>query len=157
MENPETPRGLHLFVDADACPRPVREIIQRAAERRHIPTLMVANQLLRLPPSPWVQARQVSAGFDVADQWIVDQVHTGDLVITSDIPLAAAVLDKRAHALSPRGELFDSKSIGQLLNMRDFMDTLRSSGIHTGGPPPMSQADRQNFANQLDRFLARRA
>lgn len=153
---PDADAGWRLFVDADACPRVVRDIVVRAAEREQVATLMVANQLLRLPPSPWVQARQVPAGADAADDWIVQQLQAQDLVITGDIPLAARALQSGAQAISARGEVFDSRSIGQLLNMRDFMDSLRSSGVVTGGPPALSQADRQQFANQLDRWLQQR-
>ena len=146
---------MHIWVDADACPGVVKEILFRAAERRQMPLVLVANQLIRHPPSPWIRAVQVEMGFDVADQHIVDAASAGDLVITADIPLAAAVIDKGAHALNPRGELYSKENIRQLLDMRNFMDTLRSSGVETGGPAAFSQSDRQNFANQLDRLLAR--
>lgn len=146
---------MQIWVDADACPGVIKEILFRAAERKQIATILVANQLIRHPPSPWIRAVQVEKGFDVADKRIVDSASPGDLVITADIPLAAAVIDKGAHALNPRGEFYSRENIRQLLDMRNFMDTLRSSGVETGGPAAFSQADRQNFANQLDRFLAK--
>lgn len=148
---------MHIWVDADACPGVIKDILFRAAERRQIALVLVANQLIRHPPSAWIRAVQVKKGFDVADQHIVDAASAGDLVITADIPLAAAVIDKCAHALNPRGELYSKENIRQLLDMRNFMDTLRSSGVDTGGPAAFSQSDRQNFANQLDRFLAKAA
>lgn len=148
---------MQIWVDADACPGVIKEILFRAAERKQIATVLVANQLIRHPPSQWIRAVQVPKGFDVADNHIVDSACPGDLVITADIPLAAAVIDKGAHALNPRGEFYSRENIRQLLDMRNFMDTLRSSGVETGGPAAFNQADRQNFANQLDRFLARTA
>ena len=148
---------MQIWVDADACPGVIKEILFRAAERKQIATVLVANQSMRHPPSPWLRAVQVEKGFDVADNHIVDSVSPGDLVITADIPLAAAVIDKCAHALNPRGELYSKENIRQLLDMRNFMDTLRSSGVETGGPSAFSQADRQSFANQLDRLLAKLA
>lgn len=149
--------AMQIWVDADACPGVIKEILFRAAERKQIQTVLVANQLIRHPPSPWIRALQVPKGFDVADNHIVDAASSGDLVITADIPLAAAVIDKGAHALNPRGEFYSSENIRQLLDMRNFMDTLRSSGVETGGPAAFSQSDRQNFANQLDRFFAKAA
>lgn len=146
---------MHIWVDADACPGVIKDILFRAAERRQMPLVLVANQLIRHPPSPWIRAVQVGKGFDVADNHIVAAASPGDLVITADIPLAAAVIDKGAHALNPRGELYSKENIRQLLDMRNFMDTLRSSGVETGGPAAFSQGDRQSFANQLDRLLAR--
>lgn len=148
---------MNIWVDADACPVVVREILFRAAERKQIMTTLVANQLLRTPPSKFVTAIQVAPGFDVADNEIVRRASAGDLIITSDIPLAAEVIEKRAHALSPRGELFTADNIRPRLNMRDFLDTMRSSGEMTGGPPPLSKTDRMNFANHLDRLLAKLA
>ncbi len=145
---------MRIWVDADACPGVIKEILYRAAQRRQLPLVLVANQWLRVPPSPYIRAVQVEKGFDVADRHIETQVAAGDLVITADIPLAAAVIDKQATALNPRGEIYDRENIRQLLDMRNFMDTLRSSGIDTGGPPAFGQADRPAFANQLDRFLA---
>jgi uncharacterized protein YaiI (UPF0178 family) len=146
---------MQIWVDADACPGVIKEILYRVAERTRLPLILVANQFLRVPPSPYIRTLQVEKGFDVADNRIVAGVVAGDLVITADIPLAAAVIDKQAHALNPRGEFYSAENIRQLLDMRNFMDTLRSSGVQTGGPPALSQSDRQDFANQLDRFLAR--
>jgi uncharacterized protein len=150
-------RQPHLWVDADACPGVIKDILYRAAERASLPMVLVANQLLRHPPSPWIRAVQVAKGFDVADNYIAEQVQAGDLVVTADIPLAAAVIDKHAHALNPRGELYSQANIREALDMRNFMDTLRSTGVETGGPAAFNQGDRQNFARQLDRFLARLA
>lgn len=146
---------MKIWVDADACPNAIKEILYRAAERRKIPLTLVANQPIRVPPSPWIRAIQVAAGFDVADDAIAAQVESGDLVVTADIPLAAAVIDKDALALNPRGDLYSRDNIREQLALRNFMDGLRSSGVETGGPPPFSHADRQAFANQLDRLLAR--
>lgn len=146
---------MQIWVDADACPGVIKEIIFRAAERRQIQTTLVANQMLRTPPSKYIRAIQVSSGFDVADAHIVDQLTPGDLVITADIPLAALVIERGAHALNPRGELYTTATIRERLNMRDFMEGLRAAGIETGGPAAFSQADRQAFGNQLDRFLAK--
>lgn len=147
---------MQIWVDADACPGVIKEILYRAAQRHSLPLILVANQWLRVPASPWIRAVQVERGFDVADRHIADTVQPGDLVITADIPLAAAIVEKQAHALNPRGELYGAENIRELLDMRNFMDSLRSSGIDTGGPPAFNHADRQNFANALDRFLARR-
>ncbi len=144
-----------IWVDADACPVVVKDILFRAADRAKVPLTLVANRLLRVPPSPWIKAVQVAHGFDVADEEIVQRVAPGDLVISADIPLAAAVLARGAQALSPRGEPFSPDTIAAQLTLRDFMDTLRGSGIQTGGPPALSQADRKAFAGQLDRWLAR--
>lgn len=146
---------MHIWVDADACPGVIKEIIYRAAERRQILTTLVANQMLRTPPSRFIRAVQVPHGFDVADDHIVGQVDAGDLVVTADIPLASAVIERGAHALNPRGEMYTTATIRERLTMRNFMEELRSAGIQTGGPDTFSQADRQAFANQLDRFLAR--
>jgi uncharacterized protein YaiI (UPF0178 family) len=146
---------MHIWVDADACPGVIKEIIYRAAERRQILTTLVANQMLRTPPSRFIRAVQVPHGFDVADDHIVGQVDAGDLVVTADIPLASAVIGRGAHALNPRGEMYTTATIRERLTMRNFMEELRSAGIQTGGPDTFSQADRQAFANQLDRFLAR--
>ena len=146
---------MHIWVDADACPGVIKEIIFRAAERLKISTTLVANQMLRTPPSRYICAIQVASGFDVADAHIIEQVQVGDLVITADIPLASAIIERRAHALNPRGELYTTANIQERLTMRNFMDELRSAGVDTGGPPAFSQADRQAFANQLDRFLAK--
>jgi uncharacterized protein YaiI (UPF0178 family) len=147
---------MQIWVDADACPGVIKEILYRAATRHSLPVILVANQWLRVPPSPFISAVQVPQGFDVADSHIVEQAVAGDLVITADIPLAALVIEKRAFALNPRGELYSAENIRQLLDMRNFMDTLRSSGVDTGGPPAFNHADRQSFANQLDRFIAGR-
>lgn len=148
---------MQIWVDADACPKVIKEILFRAAERRQIPLTLVANKLLYCPPSRVIRALQVPAGFDVADNKIVELTEAGDLVITADIPLAAEVIAKGGHALNPRGELYTQDTIRERLTMRDFMDVLRSSGVETGGPAALSQGDRQVFANQLDRFLAKHA
>lgn len=147
---------MSIWVDADACPRVIRDILCRAAERTGLATIFIANQPIQLPPIPNLRSLQVQAGFDVADDEIVRRVEAGDLVITQDIPLAAEVIEKGATALSPRGEAFNSSNIKARLNMRDFMDTMRASGVHTGGPPALSPADRKAFADQLDRYLAKR-
>jgi hypothetical protein len=144
-----------IWVDADACPKVIKEILFRAADRVNVPVILVANQPLQVPRSRHIRSIQVASGFDVADNYIVQQLETGDLVITADIPLAAEVIAKGGLALNPRGELYTEDNIRQRLNMRDFMDTLRSSGVDTGGPASFSQADRQAFANHLDRLLAK--
>ena len=146
---------MQIWVDADACPRVIKEVLFRAAERSGTPTIMVANQLLQLPPSRFVRALQVPSGFDVADAHIVQHLVPGDLVITADIPLAAQVIEAGGHALNPRGEFYTPTTIRQHLDMRNFTEELRASGVNTGGPAAFSQQDRQAFANQLDRFLAR--
>lgn len=146
---------MKIWVDADACPVVIREILFRAADRRQIELTMVANQAVRTPSSRFIKMLQVGAGFDVADNEIVKRLGAGDLVITADIPLAAEVIAKGGHALNPRGEMYSADTIGAILNMRDFMDTMRASGINTGGPPALNQRDRQAFANNLDRFLTR--
>ncbi|OMG52575.1 DUF188 domain-containing protein [Azonexus hydrophilus] len=146
---------MQIWVDADACPGVIKEIIFRAAERKQIQTTLVANQMLRTPPSKFIRAIQVPSGFDVADAHIVEQLSAGDLVVTADIPLAALVIERGAHALNPRGELYTTATIRERLNMRDFMEGLRAAGVETGGPAAFGQADRQAFANQLDRFLAK--
>ena len=146
---------MQIWVDADACPVVIKEIIFRAAERLKISTILVANQMLRTPPSRYIRAIQVPSGFDVADRYIVDQLATGDLVITADIPLASAIIERGAHALKPRGELYTVANIQERLTMRNFMESLRSAGVETGGPAAFNQADRQAFGNQLDRFLAK--
>lgn len=147
---------MHIWVDADACPRVVKEILYRAAKRTGVGLTLVANQPLQVPPSPHIRTVQVGSGFDVADNYIVEQLSPDDLVITADIPLASDAIEKGARAINPRGELYTPENIRQRLNMRDFMDTLRASGIDTGGPSTFGQAERQAFANQLDRLLARR-
>ena len=144
---------MQIWVDADACPGVIKEILFRAAERTHIPVTLVANRPLRTPPSRYVKSLQVPPGFDVADNKIAQQVETGDLVITADIPLAAQVIARGGHALNPRGEFYTPDNIRERLAMRNFMDELRGGGMDTGGPAPFSQGDRQAFANQLDRFL----
>ena len=146
---------MQIWVDADACPVVIKEIIFRAAERLQISTILVANQMLRTPPSRYIRAIQVPSGFDVADRHIVDQLAPGDLVITADIPLASGVIERGAHALNPRGELYTVANIRERLTMRNFMEELRSAGVETGGPAAFSQADRQAFGNALDRFLAK--
>ena len=147
---------MHIWIDADACPRVIKEILYRASKRTGVRLTLVANQPLQVPPSRDIRTVQVGAGFDVADNYIVEQLAPGDLVVTADIPLASDAIDKGAFALNPRGELYTTENIRQRLNMRDFMDILRSSGIDTGGPSTFGQAERQAFANQLDRLLARR-
>ena len=144
---------MNIWVDADACPLVIREILFKAAQRTGVPVTFVANQPVSVPPSAVISAIQVASGFDVADNEIVKRLSAGDLVITSDIPLAAEVIAKGGTALSPRGELHTKDNIRARLNMRDFMDTLRSSGVQTGGPPPLSQGDRRSFAGHLDRWL----
>ncbi len=146
---------MQIWIDADACPRVVKEILYRAADRVQVPLTLVANRSLQVPRSRHIRTVQVASGFDVADQEIVRRMAAGDLVITADIPLAAAVIEKGGHALEPRGEFFSEENIGERLAMRNFMDELRSSGVETGGPASFSKTDRTHFANQLDRFLAR--
>jgi len=146
---------LKIWVDADACPVVIKEILFKAAERTGIQLTLVANQQVRVPPSRFIRSIQVASGFDVADNEIVERSAEGDLVITADIPLAADVIEKGALALSPRGEMYTRENIKARLNMRDFMDTLRGSGIDTGGPPPLNQNDRKAFADHLDRLIAR--
>lgn len=146
---------MQIWVDADACPKVIKEVLFRAADRAQVPTILVANQLIRTPASRFIRAVQVPAGFDVADNHIVQSVESGDLVITADIPLAALVIERGAHALNPRGEFYTPDSIKQRLSMRNFLEELRSSGVNTGGPAVISLKDRQDFANQLDKFLTR--
>jgi uncharacterized protein YaiI (UPF0178 family) len=148
---------MQIWVDADACPVVIKEILYRVAERLQLNLTLVANQLMRVPASRFIRAVQVPSGFDVADAEIVSLLAPGDLVITGDIPLAADVIAKGGYALNPRGEFYTVDNIEQMLTMRKFMDELRSGGVDTGGPAPFGQADRQNFANQLDRHLARHA
>lgn len=147
---------MHIWVDADASPVAVKEILFRAASRAKVHVTLVANQYLRVPPSPYIHMLQVNSGFDVADNEIVQRSGDGDIVVTSDIPLAAEVLEKGAFVITPRGERYTLDNIKPRLNMRDFMETMRSSGMESGGPPAYSQTDRQAFANQLDRLLAKR-
>jgi len=149
---------MKIWVDADACPVVVKDILYRAADRTGILLTLVANQALSTPTSANIKTVQVPHGFDVADDEIVKRVEAGDLVITSDIPLAAEVIEKGAHALSPRGEMHTTENIGARLNMRDFLDTMRSSGVEmSGGPAAFSQRDKQEFANNLDRYLTQNA
>lgn len=144
---------MKIWVDADACPVVVKEILFRAATRAELTVTLVANQFISVPKSPFIHFVQVPQGFDVADDEIVKRCVAGDLVITADIPLASEVIDKDAIALNPRGELYSVENIKTRLNMRDFMDTMRASGIEGGGPPPLTQRDRQQFANNLDKLI----
>ncbi len=146
---------MKIWVDADACPVVIKDILFKAAERTKVQLTLVANQQIHVPPSRFIKSIQVASGFDVADDEIVERVSAGDLVITSDIPLASDVIDKGALALSPRGEMYTRENIKARLNIRDFMDTMRGSGIDTGGPPAFNQNDRKAFADHLDRQLAR--
>ena len=165
MCSPETMNGerskstvlqaMKIWVDADACPVVIKEILFRAAERTGLPLTLVANQPMRIPVSPRIRFLQVASGFDVADNEIVKQLAAGDLVITGDIPLAAAVIEKGGLALNPRGELYSSDTIRDRLTMRDFMETLRGSGMVTGGPKALKQGDRHAFASQLDKILTK--
>jgi uncharacterized protein YaiI (UPF0178 family) len=146
---------MQIWVDADACPGTIKEILFRVADRTCIRVTLVANHPMRVPTSSHIRFLQVPAGFDAADQRIVELLEPDDLVITADIPLAAAAIDKHAHALNPRGELYTQENIRERLSMRNFMDELRGSGVVTGGPSALSQRDRQAFASSLDAFLAR--
>lgn len=144
---------MQIWVDADACPNVIKEVLFRAADRTSMMVTLVANQPLKTPPSKYIRTLQVAAGFDVADNEIVQRVEKNDLVITADIPLAAEVIEKGGIALNPRGERYTPDTIRERLNMRDFMDTMRASGIQTGGPNTLNQRDRQQFANELDKWL----
>lgn len=146
---------MKIWVDADACPVVIKEIIYRAADRARITTTLVANKLLRVPPSPYIRAMQVEKGFDVADNRIVEILEAGDLVITADIPLAAQVIEKGGYALNPRGEFYSVHNIQERLSMRNFMEGLRSSGVDISGPSVLNQSDRQAFAAELDKLIAR--
>lgn len=146
---------MRIWVDADACPVVIKDVLFRAADRVEIELTLVANKPLRTPPSRFIKSVQVNAGFDVADHYIAQSVQPDDLVVTADIPLAAQVVEKGGLALNPRGQLYTIENVRQLLDMRNFLDELRSSGVQTGGPAPLSKGDRQVFANQLDRLLAR--
>lgn len=146
---------MKIWVDADACPVVIKEILFRAAERSGLELTLIANHALKVPPAANIRAIQVSGGFDVADNEIVRRCEAGDLVITNDIPLAAEVLEKGGLALTSRGERFTAENIRARLNIRDFMETLRASGVQSGGPAALNQADRQQFANQLDRLITR--
>ncbi|HJP07652.1 MAG TPA: YaiI/YqxD family protein [Arenicellales bacterium] len=147
---------LRIWVDADASPKAVKEILYKASERTKTPMTLVANQLLEPPRSIYINAVRVAAGFDVADNYIVEHANKGDIVITQDIPLAAELVAKGCVVLNPRGERYTKENIRQRLNMRDFMDSLRSSGVQTGGPDAFSKKDRMTFANALDSVLAQR-
>ncbi|WNC69278.1 YaiI/YqxD family protein [Thalassotalea nanhaiensis] len=146
---------MKIWVDADACPVAIKEILFKAADRTQLHTTLFANHAMRIPPSKFISFVRVSSGFDVADDEIVKRVEHGDLVVTQDIPLAAEVIEKGATALNPRGELYTTSNIRARLNMRDFMDTMRASGVQSGGPPPLNQADKQAFANNLDRLITK--
>lgn len=146
---------MNIWVDADACPKAIKEILFRAAERLGVPLILVANTLLRTPASRYIRSIQVGNGLDVADQRIAGEMAAGDLVITADIPLAAAVIDRGGHALNPRGEWYSQENIDERLAMRNFMDQLRETGVQTGGPDVLGPRDRQAFANRLDQFLTR--
>jgi uncharacterized protein len=146
---------VQIWVDADACPQVIKQIVFRAAERAQVLTTLVANTPLRIPSSPYIRCVRVGHGFDVADHWIAGQIQPGDLVITADIPLAAEVIARGAHALDPRGDLYSEDNVRERLAVRNLMQDLRSTGEILGGPAPFGHADRQRFANHLDRFLTR--
>jgi len=146
---------MQIWIDADACPGVIKEILYRACGRKQVELILVANQPLKVPPSPLIRTVQVPAGFDVADNYIVQHMNPEDLVITADIPLADEVIDAEGHAINPRGEFYTKENIKQRLTMRNFMEELRSTGQISGGPPPLNHTDRQAFANSLDRFLAK--
>lgn len=146
---------MKIWVDADACPVVIREILFRASARIGVEVTLIANQQVPIPRSPHIRMIQVASGFDIADEEIVKRMEPGDLVVTSDIPLAADAIDKGGFVLSPRGERFTKDNIGARLNMRDFLESMRASGVATGGPPALSQGDRKAFADQLDKLLSR--
>ena len=146
---------MHIWVDADACPVAIKEILFRAAERSQLPMTLVANKPLRTPPSRFIQMLQVSRGLDVADNEIARRLDPGDLVITADVPLAADVIARSGHAINPRGELYTTENIRERLQTRDFLEKLRETGVQTGGPAPFDNTDRKRFADRLDRFLTR--
>ncbi|XKM12853.1 YaiI/YqxD family protein [Orbaceae bacterium ac157xtp] len=146
---------MQIWIDADACPNPIKEIIYRLANRKKILTTFVANQWLKLPSSPFITLLQVAKGFDIADNEIVNNVNANDLVITADIPLASDAINKNAFVLSPRGELYTIDTIKERLIMRDFMETMRASGIQSGGQAPFSNKDKEHFANQLDKIISK--
>jgi len=148
---------MHIWVDADACPAVVKDILFRAAERLQLPMTLVANKPLRAPASPYIRTIQVARGLDGADNEIARSLEPGDLVVTADVPLAADVVARGGHALNPRGEFYTPENVREHLSMRDFMEALRGGGVQTGGPQPLDQADRKRFADQLDRFLSRQA
>jgi uncharacterized protein len=145
--------AMHIWVDADACPKVIKDLLFRAADRRGIAVTLVANQPLRTPPSPYITVLRVPAGFDAADHTIIQHIRAGDLVVTADLPLAAQVLARGAHALNPRGQWYTRENIHEHLTMRHVMDELRQSGVNTGGPAPFNPRDRQAFANRLDRWV----
>ena len=148
---------MRIWVDADACPAAIKDILFRAAERVRVPLTLVANQSLRVPPSPWIKTIRVPGGFDAADDRIVQEIEPNDLVVTADIPLAAVVIDRDAHALNPRGAFYTKDNVREHLALRNLREELRASGVEIGGPAAFNHSDRQAFANQLDRFLTRRA
>jgi uncharacterized protein len=148
---------MQIWVDADACPSVIKDILFRAATRVRIPVTLVANRWLATPPSPWIRSVQVAGGFDVADREIVARMTTGDLVVTADIPLASMVVEAGGLALNPRGELYTDANVGEHLARRNFLDEMRASGVDTGGPAPFDASDQKEFARQLDRLLARLA
>jgi uncharacterized protein YaiI (UPF0178 family) len=148
---------MHIWVDADACPHGIKELLYRAADRRRIALTLVANQPLRIPTSPYIHLLRVPAGFDGADQAIIQHVRSGDLVVTADVPLAAQVVAKGAYALNPRGQRYTPENIHEHLTMRHVLEALRQSGVETGEPSPLSPRDRQAFANHLDRLLTHAA
>jgi len=152
----EAAAQMRIWVDADSCPVAIKDILYRAAERSKTPLTLVANKYLRTPPSPYIRALQVERGIDVADSRIVRELAPGDLVVTGDIPLACDVLAKGGHALNPRGEAYTAENIHERLALRNYLDEQRSAGERTGGPPALDNTDRKRFADQLDRFLARR-
>lgn len=145
-----------LWIDADACPKVVKDIVFRASQRLQLEVVLVANHYQSTPPGTRIRAIQVESGFDVADNFIVQETQPGDIVVTADIPLAAELVAKKVHALNPRGELYSKENIGARLNMRDFLETMRGSGIQSGGPAPLSASDRMKFGNALDKLLAER-
>lgn len=145
---------MKIFIDADACPNPIKDVLYKAAQRNKIELILVANKALNTPSSIYIKRVQVASGLDVADNYIADAVNSGDLVITADVPLADRVVDKHGYALDPRGELFTKETIKQRLSMRNFMETLRASGLQTSGPSAFNARDKQQFANALNRFLA---
>jgi uncharacterized protein len=146
---------MKIWVDADACPNVIKDILFRAAQKRELALILVANQYIQTPPSPFIKTIQVAQGFDVADNYIAQQVIAGDIVVTADIPLAAEIVEKNAYGINPRGELYTEQNIRQKLTMRNFMEEMRNTGQASGGPPPLDQRDRQAFANTLDRLLAK--
>lgn len=145
-----------IWIDADACPKPVREVVVKAARRRQIELVLVANSPQQLPPGPGIRQVVVSSGADMADHYIIDNARSGDLVITADIPLAAGLVERQVTAINPRGEIYDKSNVGERLATRNLMDELRGAGLAgRGGPKPYNDRDKQAFANALDRLLAR--